>query len=183
MPQVDDQYENDDGQWCLVGARNLHLHTLPHRHKYRRRVPTPAASGAAGTATWFAAVGKYGIKNFCMAFNSCEECEKFADGEVRIVPLYAAPQPAKGWLTPTEREAIMYLIANRSQFAPQTPHEERRNAASRVCHDLLDRSSRPEVVRPKRWEDMRSVIGDQRDAEWLAALAAAGLPVKEVGRE
>jgi hypothetical protein len=61
------------------------------------------------------------------------------------VPLYAAPQPAPGWLTPTQRDAILYLIANRSQFAPQTPHEERRNAASRVCHDLLARSSRPEV--------------------------------------
>ena len=54
-----------------------------------------------------------------------------------------------GWLTPTEQEAIMFLIANRSQFAPQTPHEERRNAASRVCHDLLARSMPPEAMIPK----------------------------------
>ena len=69
-------------------------------------------------------------------------------GKGTVVPLYAAPQAAKGWLTPTEREAIMYLIANRSQFAPQTPHEERRNAACQVCHSLLARSSPPEVVLP-----------------------------------
>ena len=172
-------------QWSAVLSVEIGTKRCEHAVPFRRRVPAPAASGAEGT------------------------------------------EP--GWLTPTEREAIMYLIANRSQFAPQTPHEERRNAASRVCHDLLARSSRPpapgwltaeereavefvlkqakktyhhkydhvvkamesllarssppEVVRPKRWEDMRSVIGDERDAEWFAALAAAGVAVKEVARE
>jgi hypothetical protein len=38
-----------------------------------------------------------------------------------------------------------------------------------------------EVVKPSRWGDMRYVIADQRDAEWIAAIAKAGVPVKEVG--
>ena len=65
----------------------------------------------------------------------------------------------RGWLTPEEREAIMYLIANRSQFAPQTPHEERRNAASRVCHALLARSSPPEVVLSTHGTSARPISG------------------------
>ena len=76
----------------------------------------------------------------------------------------------------------MYLIANRSQFAPQTPHEERRNAASRVCHDLLARSTPPEVVMPSVYQ--RSSLGDSLVAleQVKAALAAAGVPWKEAGK-
>jgi hypothetical protein len=113
--------------------------------------------------------------------NNAEAAAQRSGGTV--VPLYDQPPQPRGWLTGQEREAIMFLIANRSQFLPQTPYEERRNAASLVCHDILARSTPPEVVRPKRWDDMRSVIGDQRDAEWIAALDAAGVEVKEVGRE
>ena len=158
---------------------------------FRRRVLAPAASGAAGTEPDAWGVRRNGMVD-CVTHR---RMRSMAERSVEqfggtVVPLYAAPQAANGWLTPEEREAILYLIANRSQFAPQTPHEERRNAASRVCHALLARSSPPEVVlpkrleavRPKRLEDMRSVIVDQRDAEWLAALAAAGVTWKEVGK-
>ena len=140
-----------------------------------------AASDAAGTepVAWMCEWTDY------MSFyESKTQAERSVQGDVVVPqPLYRTPpQPAPGWLTGEEREAIMYLIANRSQFAPQTTHEERRNAASRVCHSLLARSTPPEVVAPKRLEDMRSVIVDQRDAEWIAALAAAGVTVKEVGK-
>lgn len=119
----------------------------------------PAASGAAGTevVAWgvrlkqsmevppgCASPRRVGRKTFTQFFSTQDDAEAAAKRlGGTVVPLYADPQPARGWLTPEEREAIMYLIANRRQFAPQTPHEERRNAACRVCHALLARSTPP----------------------------------------
>ena len=155
----------------------------------------PAASDAAGTEVVSAEAVAWGVMVhrdaavLCVPFTVIEAADHFVrlngvNERMQVVPLYAAPQPAKGWLTPEQREAIMYLIANRSQFAPQTPHEERRNAASRVCHDILARSSPPEVVAPKYVEThdaFRNCAFKVRDADWRAALAAAGVTVKEVG--
>ena len=44
-PQIDDQYQNEDGQWCLVYHRNLSLFTPHNRHNFRRRIPAQVASG------------------------------------------------------------------------------------------------------------------------------------------
>jgi chromosome segregation ATPase len=56
------------------------------------------------------------------------------------------------------------------------------SVACRVCHSLLARSTPPEVVWPERGPC--SVIGRTweraRDKMWIAALAAAGVAVKEV---
>jgi hypothetical protein len=101
-------------------------------------------------------------------------------------PLYAAPPQPRGWLTPEDQDAILFLIGSRSHFSPQTPHEARRNAACRVCHSLIDSSSPPEVVRPavnRAGARTYVEIVQSRDGQWLSALAAAGVPVKEVGRE
>ena len=90
-----------------------------------------------------------------------------------------------GWLTPEEQEAIMYLVANRSQFAPQTPHEERRNAACQVCHALIARSTPPEVVLPLYCgmpAPITQGVWDDCIRRVRAALAAAGVTVKEVGK-
>ena len=108
------------------------------------------------------------------------QLESVAD---RAAAAETALEAASGWLTPTEEDAILYLIANRSQFAPQTPHEERRNAACQVCRDLLVRSTPPEVVLPNVYQ--RSALG--YPVVWLeqgkAALDAEGVTVKEVDRE
>jgi hypothetical protein len=134
------------------------------------------ASGAAGTATWFAAVGKFGMKNVCMAFNSFEECDKFADGEVPIVLLYAAPQPAPGWLTEEEREA-MTLAA---QQAPESDFVTTVEGKwiNKTLTALLARETPPEVVLPEFVADEDS---HTRDHKWIAALAAVGVAAKEVG--
>jgi hypothetical protein len=116
-------------------------------------------------------------------FATVAEAQQFAmKTKGTLVPIYAPPQP-RGWMTEEERDAILFLIVgSRSQFSPQTPHEARRNAACRVCHSLLDRSTPPEVVLPAvaTWGmDGHAML---RRAEVQSALAAAGVAVKEVGR-
>jgi len=113
------------------------------------------------------------------------EAERVAAGDVVPQPLYRSPPQPRGWLSEEEREAVTLLSADRGQFAPQTPHEARRNAAIDVCRNILARSTPPEVVLPERCP--RGGIGETweraRDGMWLAALAAAGVDAKEVGRE
>jgi predicted DNA-binding transcriptional regulator YafY len=94
-----------------------------------------------------------------------------------VVPLYRQPPQPRGWLTEEELEAIDMAC---QVFNGRHAGFDQRYAAKDVLSNLLARSSPPEVVRPKRWDDMRSTIGDQRDAEWVAANAAAGVAVKEV---
>jgi hypothetical protein len=200
---------------------------------------TQAASGEAVTATWFAAVGKFGMKNVCMAFNSFEECEKFSDGEVRIVPLYRAPPqpavPASGggegepdcwavendeagavavctireaaeweaeqWNAETSDQAGPYTVVPRFRAPPQprgwlSGDERLALDAARTIIDgsgrtnigatidaILARSSPPVVKLPVLFA--RSNLGDRLLVEQQVrqALAAAGVAVKEVGRE
>jgi len=91
-----------------------------------------------------------------------------------------------GWLTADERE-IIAGIADDDEYT-----EEGQNIATA----LLARSSPPEVVKPGPWKiapeflalglNWRQFVDDynqKRDSEWIAALAAAGVAVKEVGRE
>jgi hypothetical protein len=94
-----------------------------------------------------------------------------------VVPLYRSPPQPRGWLTEEEREAV---DAARDYFDADDHGDSECVFIARVLKQLLARSSSPEVVKPKRWDDMRSTIGDQRDAEWIAALAAADVPVKKV---
>ena len=185
-----------DAAVCLphCGGERLQRAIAAAERLLTQPLPAIPASDAAGTGHVLSEVLAWGVmvdreaEVLCVPFTVREAADHFVrlngvNESLRVVPLYAAAPASPGWLTPTEREAIMYLIANRSQFAPQTPHEERRNAASRVCHDLLARSTPPEVVMPSVYQ--RSSLGDSLVAleQVKAALAAAGVPWKEVGRE
>ena len=148
---------------------------------------------------------------------SAQETADANDNNGTVVPLYAAPQPAKGWLTPEERKWIEYMqdncvlpykgmkcmeaiLARSTDAEPKgwlTPKE--RHVIKRVSEHLFEtsqleftdivtleailaRSTPPEVVRPK--PQVCGIFSNEvRDAEWFAALAAAGHKVKEVGRE
>jgi hypothetical protein len=97
------------------------------------------------------------------------------------IPLYRQPPQPRGWLTGEERD---FLENHRHQCAERASTFSNARSLSwvrrvKLIDAILARSSPPEVVRPKRWDDMRSVIGDQRDADWLAALATAGVSWKE----
>ncbi len=83
---------------------------------------------------------------------------------------------AKGWLTEKERETVEWL-AQLDQ--PQYLDGTRKHA--RVAQALLARSSPPEVVRPNE-KHYHHITCASRDAYWLAALAAAGVAWKEVGK-
>ena len=81
-----------------------------------------------------------------------------------------------GWLTGDERLAVSGAILILDQHGPTN--------IGRTLNDILARSSPPEVVRPgTQVRYHRLSVEEQRDDQWLAALAAAGVTVKEVGRE
>jgi len=102
--------------------------------------------------------------------------ESAADGDVVPQPLYLSPPQPRGWLTGEERGVIKRV----RDHLFDTDQLEFTDIVTLAA--ILARSSPPEVVKPKRWDDMRSTIGDQRDAEWVAANAAIGVTVKEVGK-
>lgn len=95
---------------------------------------------------------------------------------VRVVE-ESAP-PARGWLTEEEREAVEWFCG--SPKAISTEQCDRWKDALRA---LLARSSPPEVERPGSQVRYHSMsVEDQRDAQWIAALADAGVKVTEGNR-
>jgi hypothetical protein len=90
-----------------------------------------------------------------------------------VVPLYRSPPQPRGWLTQEERE-IIAGIADDDEYT-----EEGQN----IAKGLLARSSPPEVVLEERdWYDGSGRrVGAFDPAKTRAALAAAGVAVKEVG--
>ena len=161
----------------------------------------PAASDAAGTepVAWGVMVdGKIDRTSFVDAiFLDKATAEIWCridslQGKGTVVPLYAAPQPASGWLTPEERGFFTKCrgIAEqvRKDWERLCSTHERDEAAETVkfLDALLARSSPPEVVLPappfapcnvaySDWMMCLEAVGK--------ALAAAGVPWKEVGRE
>jgi hypothetical protein len=159
----------------------------------------PAASGAAGTepVAWGVIVQR-DSGEVCCPFAVREAAQHFVrlnsvNETMQIVPLYAAPQPAKGWLTPEEREALRWVCsitpidkaeadkqfsALRNLRRRSTPPEVVFTAVSSyenapgnrvlAACDVISaiRKAGCEVVTPRHWQ-----------------LAAAGVAVKEVGRE
>jgi hypothetical protein len=99
------------------------------------------------------------------------------------------PQP-RGWLTNEEREALESARLHLSNFDGfDEKSEQDARWASEIVAKLLARSTPPEVVRVPFWKSKNSQhqpfmeeLMARRDAEWLAALAAAGVAVKEVGK-
>ena len=132
----------------------------------------PAASGAAGTepVAW-AFVTTDGAIVHVSTFEP-------VPGTATVVPLYAAPQ---GWLTEEERRLIEGMMESASAFPPTMHWHSGCTVRDtlRILRDLLARSSPPEVVRPK--PQVCGIFSNEvRDAEWIAALAAAGVTWKEV---
>ena len=132
----------------------------------------PAASGAAVTEVVSSEVVGYAVKQG--KFYSQHLHANYGDawgvaGKGTVVPLYATPPAASGWLTAEEREAIEW--AADAAYDKQHPAEDTLRA-------LLARSTPPEVVAPASY----AVEHPQppRDLEWRKALAAAGVTVKEV---
>ena len=133
----------------------------------------PAASGAAVTEVVSSEVVGYAVKQG--KFYSQHLHANYGDawgvaGKGTVVPLYATPQPAKGWLTEEERLAISGAILILDQHGQTN--------IGRTLDALLARSTPPEVVAPASY----AVEHPQppRDLEWRKALAAAGVTVKEV---
>jgi vacuolar-type H+-ATPase subunit D/Vma8 len=90
-----------------------------------------------------------------------------------VVPLYSAPPPQAGWLTAKDREWFAYIRENVC-----ISHE-----ADKWIESILARNAPPEVVPPKPWHFNSEDFMDRddqnnRDAEWIAALAAAGVECK-----
>jgi hypothetical protein len=105
-----------------------------------------------------------------------------------IVPLYDAPQPAKGWLTEEERSMIEGMMESASAFPPTMHWHSGLSVREtlRVMEGILARSSPPEVVLPAPPFDPSNVAY----SDWMMCLsavrsylAAAGVTVKEVGSE
>ena len=99
--------------------------------------------------------------------------------------LESAPPPASGWLTEEERDFFTKCrgIAEqvRKDWERLCSTHERDEAAETVkfLDALLARSSPPEVVRPgTQVRYHRLSVEEQRDDQWLAALAAAGVTVE-----
>ena len=150
-------------------------------------VLSPAASGAAG-AEVVAYFVKWDDKDWGVqdqTFRTLERAQDYINDEKsegdnpQIVPLYAAPQPARVWLTPDERLSIKYMMDNYNGDYFE---------GVGVCEALLARSSPPEVVEPECVFDEFSGCGavyawNTCAADFRKALAAAGVTVKEVGRE
>ena len=142
----------------------------------------PAASGAAGTEVVAWAVvypgGRFGA-SFDTEAQARSLAKRLSLYELSVAPLYAAPQPAKGWLTEEEREAVLWLAEFAGQRCGLPWPCGMGGSFPVVAHRLVAREKPPEVVAPASY-----AVSEQqppRDLEWIAALAAAGVTVKEVG--
>jgi hypothetical protein len=88
-------------------------------------------------------------------------------------PLYRAPPQPRGWLTGEEREAVHW--AADAAYDKQHPAED-------TLRNILARSTPPEVVLPEPVGETKSHGPLLRKRDVIAALAAAGVEVKEVGK-
>ena len=88
-----------------------------------------------------------------------------------VVPLYAAPQPASGWLTAEERDALGWAVG--------ADYDKQDKYALRALRALRARSTPPEVVLPPAAKGETPLV---RDLMWGQAIRAAGVTLKEVGK-
>jgi hypothetical protein len=113
---------------------------------------------------------------------SASLCESNAAILLDLLANKMVEQP-RGWLTPKDREWLIYI--NQNVRLPGGAHP--------WLKSFLARSSPPEVVKPgvwrvrndpqttMTWQPFLDDVVAKRDAEWIAAHAAAGVAVKEVG--
>ena len=143
----------------------------------------PAASVAAGTkpVAWAILRGGHFIVATVNEIAANESCKGYGG---TVVPLYAAPQPASGWLTQDE---IAVCVGLRDYCRGTWETWGRKDTLwlnrATTLDALLARSSPPEVVLPFGGfvvcEGETPI--DVRDRQWRKSLAAAGVTVKEVG--
>ena len=147
---------------------------IRQRDLFRKQLESaPAASGAAGTVpvAWGILRGGHFIVATVNEIAANESCKGYGG---TVVPLYAAQPPARSWLSEKERGALKRAF-------DLLCDDDGDNPLAGTVQKLLARSSPPEVVLPVVW---REAAGDVMSAdEVCAALASAGVPCKEVGRE
>jgi hypothetical protein len=116
--------------------------------------------------------------DYAKLYNSKTQAERAAGDYVVPQPLFRAPPQPRGWLTAEEREALRWVCSI-------TPIDMgKANEHFDALRAILARSSPPEVVLPGTQVRYHNIsVEDQRDAQWIAALAAAGVAVREVPRE
>ena len=113
--------------------------------------------------------------------------EKSEDEKPQIVPLFDAPPQPRGWLTKEQREFLesaklasalrTTIPKGSSAMSASSSHIKLNLEACRILDAILARSTPPEVELPEMviaYDDMEAL---------KEALAAAGVAVKEVGRE
>jgi len=126
-------------------------------------------------------------------YNSRASAEEAVPTNGTVVPLYRSPPPPRGWLTEEERELLTHIVqhAADSEGGAIREHDiEREVIVSRTRETLaalLARSTPPEVVLPERpdcspYADYGRAWRDCLEAV-RSSLDAAGVPVKEVGRD
>jgi hypothetical protein len=92
--------------------------------------------------------------------------------KLTVAPLYRFPPQPRGWLTGEEREAVQW--AADAAYDKQHPAED-------TLRSVLARSTPPEVVLPCSWKTIQGELVCLH-REVIAALAAAGVAVEEVGK-
>ena len=182
-----------DASACLPHCGGQRLQRAISAAKRLLTQPRPAvpASGAAGTevSAWGVMVQR-DPEVLCVPFTVREAAQHFValnaqNEKMTVVPLYAAPQAASGWLTEEERDFLGQVRDYHATAAMGTgsaAHESHSRRVYGLLGDLLARSTPPEVVLPlvAGWGmDGHAML---RRAEVQEALAAAGVPWKEVGK-
>jgi hypothetical protein len=171
-PEVGDVVEEGDeicwwNIWKPVNRGEIGIKVCQHGFSFRRRVPTPAASGGGeGEPVAWGVIECRGGP-IIHATPDEEEATQYAG---TVVPLYRAPPQPRGWLTEEERDLIAGI----------TDDDEYTEEGQDIAKALLARSSPPEVKLPVLFA--RSNLGDRLlvETQVRQALAAAGVAVKEV---
>ena len=131
-----------------------------------------ASGGGEGEPVAFGVRMKSGtFKGFL--FPSREKASKCAELITdEVVAFFQEPPQPRGWLTEEEREAVQW--AADAAYDKQHPAED-------TLRSVLARSTPPEVVLPCSWKTIQGELVCLH-REVIAALAAAGVSVKEVGK-
>jgi hypothetical protein len=134
-----------------------------------------AASGGEGEPAGWCAEWKQDGKLGSLLYRSHPDAMLDIPSQCNAVPLYRQPPQPRGWLKEEEREALRYASQGLREAGGISNVQ-----AMKQIDALLGRSSPPEVVL-ESWREHAGQVVSLDDVR--AALAAAGVAVKEVGRD